>query len=72
MTASAQPIAVSKIPREGKEESQFQIILRRFMRHKLAVAGVHNVRNALAALAAAVTCNVPTETALAALKAAGR
>lgn len=34
---------------------------------KLAVAGVHNVRNALAALAVAVTCNVPTETALAAL-----
>jgi peptide/nickel transport system permease protein len=40
MTANAQPIAISKIPREGKEESQFQIVLRRFMRHKLAVAGV--------------------------------
>ncbi len=40
MTANAQPIAINKIPREGKEESQFRIVLRRFMRHKLAVAGV--------------------------------
>ena len=40
MTATAEPIAVAKIPREGKEESQVQIVLRRFMRHKLAVAGV--------------------------------
>ncbi|MCB0049280.1 MAG: ABC transporter permease, partial [Caldilinea sp.] len=40
MTATAEPLAVAKIPREGKEESQFQIVLRRFMRHKLAVAGV--------------------------------
>jgi peptide/nickel transport system permease protein len=40
MTANAQPIAINKIPREGKEESQFQIVLRRFMRHRLAVAGV--------------------------------
>jgi UDP-N-acetylmuramate--alanine ligase len=31
------------------------------------VAGIHNVRNALAALAVAATCDVPTETALAAL-----
>jgi UDP-N-acetylmuramate--alanine ligase len=34
---------------------------------RLAVAGVHNVRNALAALAAAATCDVPTRAALAAL-----
>ncbi len=34
---------------------------------QLAVAGVHNVRNALAALAAAVSCGVITEAALAAL-----
>ncbi|MFN3331185.1 MAG: ABC transporter permease [Caldilinea sp.] len=40
MTANAQPIALNKIPREGKEESQFQIVLRRFMRHKLAVASL--------------------------------
>ena len=40
MTANAQPIALNKIPREGKEESQFQIVLRRFMRHRLAVASL--------------------------------
>lgn len=40
MTASAQPVALSKIPREGKEESQFQIVFRRFLRHKLAVASL--------------------------------
>ena len=34
---------------------------------QLAVAGVHNVRNALAALAAAVSCGVTMEAALAAL-----
>ncbi|MBW7884752.1 MAG: ABC transporter permease [Caldilineaceae bacterium] len=37
MTAAAQPIAVDKIPREGKEESQLQIVGRRFRRHRLAV-----------------------------------
>jgi UDP-N-acetylmuramate--alanine ligase len=36
-------------------------------RLRLAVAGVHNVRNALAALAVAASCGVPTEAALAAL-----
>lgn len=36
-------------------------------RLQLAVGGAHNVRNALAALAVAATCDVPTETALAAL-----
>jgi peptide/nickel transport system permease protein len=40
MTANAQPIALNKIPHEGKEESQVQIVLRRFMRHKLAVASL--------------------------------
>ncbi len=40
MTANAQPIALNKIPREGKEISQFQIVLRRFMRHRLAVASL--------------------------------
>lgn len=40
MTANAEPIALKKIPREGKEESQFQIVLRRFMRHRLAVASL--------------------------------
>lgn len=34
---------------------------------RLAVTGVHNVRNALAALAVAATCDVATEAALAAL-----
>lgn len=34
---------------------------------QLAVAGVHNVRNALAALAVAATCDIPTPKALAAL-----
>jgi UDP-N-acetylmuramate--alanine ligase len=34
---------------------------------QLAVAGVHNVRNALAALAVAATCSIPTAIALAAL-----
>jgi UDP-N-acetylmuramate--alanine ligase len=34
---------------------------------RLAVAGVHNVHNALAALAVAATCDIPTETALAGL-----
>jgi peptide/nickel transport system permease protein len=36
-TADAQPLATAKIPREGKEESQFAIVMRRFRRHKLAV-----------------------------------
>jgi peptide/nickel transport system permease protein len=36
-TADAQPLATAKIPREGKEESQFSIVMRRFRRHKLAV-----------------------------------
>ena len=40
MTASAEPIAIRKIPREGEEESQFQIVLSRFLRHRLAVAGL--------------------------------
>ena len=39
MTASAttKPIAVTKVAREGKEESQFQIVARRFARHRLAM-----------------------------------
>ena len=36
-TADAKPLATAKIPREGKEESQFSIVMRRFRRHKLAV-----------------------------------
>ena len=36
-TADAKPLATAKIPREGKEESQFRIVARRFRRHKLAV-----------------------------------
>jgi peptide/nickel transport system permease protein len=36
-TADAKPLATAKIPREGKEESQFRIVMRRFRRHKLAV-----------------------------------
>ena len=36
-TADAQPLATAKIPREGKEESQFAIVMRRFRRHRLAV-----------------------------------
>jgi len=36
-TADAQPLATAKIPREGKEESQFSIVMRRFRRHRLAV-----------------------------------
>ena len=36
-------------------------------RLQLAVAGIHNVRNALAALAVAASCGVPSETAAAAL-----
>ncbi len=36
-------------------------------RLQLAVAGIHNVRNALAALAVAASCGVPSETASAAL-----
>jgi peptide/nickel transport system permease protein len=38
MTAvTAKPIAMAKIPREGKEESQFTIVMRRFRRHRLAM-----------------------------------
>lgn len=40
MTATAQPIALDKIPREGREESQLQIVMRRFLRHRLAVASL--------------------------------
>lgn len=36
-TADAKPLATAKIPREGKEESQFAIVMRRFRRHRLAV-----------------------------------
>ena len=36
-TADAKPLATVTIPREGKEESQFRIVMRRFRRHKLAV-----------------------------------
>lgn len=38
MTATtAAPTAIKKIEREGKEESQFRIIMRRFRRHRLAM-----------------------------------
>lgn len=40
MAATAQPIALDRIPREGREESQFQIVMRRFLRHRLAVASL--------------------------------
>ncbi len=36
-TADAKPLATAKIPREGREESQFALVARRFRRHKLAV-----------------------------------
>ena len=39
-TADAKSLATAKIPREGKEESQFRIVARRFRRHKLAVASL--------------------------------
>jgi len=38
MTATtAKPIAVANIPREGKEEGQFSVVMRRFRRHRLAM-----------------------------------
>ena len=36
-SAAAAPKAITKIEREGKEESQFRIVMRRFARHRLAV-----------------------------------
>jgi peptide/nickel transport system permease protein len=39
-TADAKTLATAKIPREGKEESQFAIVMRRFRRHKLAVVSL--------------------------------
>ena len=36
-SAAAAPKAIAKIEREGKEESQFRIVMRRFARHRLAV-----------------------------------
>ena len=36
-TADVSSLATAKIPREGKEESQFALVMRRFRRHKLAV-----------------------------------
>ena len=40
MSVSAESLTLRKLPRKGKEESQFQIVLRRFLRHRLAVASV--------------------------------
>ena len=39
-TADAKPLVTVNIPREGKEESQFRIVMRRFRRHKLAVVSL--------------------------------
>ncbi|MFN8465400.1 MAG: hypothetical protein U0X20_07610 [Caldilineaceae bacterium] len=52
-TADVKSLATAKIPREGKEESQFRIVARRFRRHKLAVVslGVIIVMFVLALLA---------------------
>jgi peptide/nickel transport system permease protein len=39
-TADAKPLVTVNIPREGEEESQFRLVMRRFRRHKLAVVSL--------------------------------